>query len=83
MHIGGLCELTVVQKIFDFLNIKNYLKNTNLNEKLNKFISIKNNSESFISYKIENEPNYYLEDILNLMKLHIKDKNKKLIIIKL
>ena len=62
--------------------IINYLQNNNLSEKLDKIISIKNNSDSFITYKnTQNEKKYYLEEILSLISLQIKDPNKKIIIL--
>ena len=60
--------------------IIDYLKNTSLNEKQDKLISITNNSDSFVSYPKNTENFYYLEDVLNLITKYIKDKNQKLII---
>ena len=62
--------------------IINYLQNTNLSDKLDKIISIKNNSDSFNTYQnTQNEKKYYLEEILSLISLQTKDPKKKKIIL--
>lgn len=72
-------------KIINYLQ-ENTLSDSHLSDKLQKILAIKNNSESFISYndnKNINSSTYYLEDILNLIILHVKDNNKKRIAINL
>ena len=49
----------------------------NLSDKIKNLLSIKNNKESFLKYNNTSESTYYLEDILKLIILNIKDNNKK------
>src|ERR1700750_24786 len=62
-------------KIINYLQDNN-LRN-NLSDKIQKLLSIKNNKESFLKYNNASESTYYLEDILKLIILNIKDNNKK------
>ena len=62
-------------KIINYLQDNN-LRN-NLSDKIQKLLSIKNNNESFLKDNNASKSTYYLEDILKLIILNIKDNNKK------